>query len=290
MKILTQKESLFMSKVSKIIGFAVLSTLGVSGFSGLANAATQPSAINQSIARADSNIGIGLNYTNMNYQENIKRLPADSETGFMPGFALDGSYLGSFYGLPNLYTSATYTYNSGNIAYKGSLNNGAVYNGNDNATTNRFMGRVGMAFPVSAEVALTPYINGGFQKWNRHMTGPYGYTEDYTAGLVGVGGMAQYSPAPRLVLTAKASIDAVVGGSMTPSGLPVDYGTASFQTSGEQNLSVGADYRVYRNLDLFADAKYTHFTYTGGALAFGAKEPSSQTNLMGFTTGVKYLF
>lgn len=279
-----------MLKTSRSI--AVATAILIASASGIASAA-DANSVNGSILSADNNISAAFNDTNMNYQENITKMPADSETGFMPGFTLGTSFLGSVYGVSNLYADIHYTRDSGAIAYKGSLNTGAVYNTTDNSTTNRVVGRVGVAFPVASNVVLTPYVAGGYQEWNRNLTGQYGYSENYSSGLVGVGGLAQYSPMNHVVLTANANIEAIVGGGMTPSNVPLygnTLGTASFQTSGEENLGVSANYEFAPSWSVFAGLKYTHFTYTGGALLHGAVEPSSATNLFGVTTGIAYNF
>ena len=279
-----------MFKTSRSI--AVATAILIASVSGIASAANANS-VNGSILSADNNISAAFNDTNMNYQENITKMPADSETGFMPGFTLGTSFLGSVYGVSNLYADIHYTRDSGAIAYKGSLNTGAVYDTTDNSTTNRVVGRVGVAFPVASNVVLTPYVAGGYQEWNRNLTGQYGYSENYSSGLVGVGGLAQYSPMNRVVLTANANIEAIVGGGMTPSNVPLygnTLGTASFQTSGEENLGVSANYEFAPSWSVFAGLKYTHFTYTGGALLHGAVEPSSATNLFGVDTGIAYNF
>ena len=280
-----------MLKTSRSI--AVATAILIASASGIASAANANS-VNGSILSADNNISAAFNDTNMNYQENISTMPADSETGFMPGFTLGTSFLGSVYGVNNLYADIHYTRDSGSIAYKGSLSNGAVYDGTDNATTNRVVARVGVAFPVASSVVLTPYVAGGYQEWSRNLAGPAGYSENYTSGLVGVGGLAQYSPMNRVVLTANANIEALVGGGMTPSGVPGYpngyFGSTSFKTSGEENLGVSANYEFAPSWSVFAGLKYTHFTYTGGALLHGAAEPSSATNLFGVDTGIAYNF
>ena len=279
-----------MLKTSRSI--AVATAILIASASGIASAANANS-VNGSILSADNNISAAFNDTNMNYQENITKMPADSETGFMPGFTLGTSFLGSVYGVSNLYADIHYTRDSGAIAYKGSLSNGAVYDTTDNSTTNRVVGRVGVAFPVASNVVFTPYVAGGYQEWNRNLTGQYGYSENYSSGLVGVGGLAQYSPMNRVVLTANANIEAIVGGGMTPSNVPLygnTLGSASFQTSGEENLGVSANYEFAPSWSVFAGLKYTHFTYTGGALLHGAAEPSSATNLFGVDTGIAYNF
>jgi hypothetical protein len=280
-----------MYKTSRSI--AVATAILIAGVSGSAFASSANS-VNGSIRAADNNISAAFNDTNMNYQENISTLPADSETGFMPGFTLGTSFLGSVYGINNLYADVHYTRNSGAIAYKGSLSNGAVYNGTDNATTNRVSARFGMAFPVAHNVAVIPYVAGGYQQWSRNIAGQFGYSENYSTGLVGVGGLAQYTPMRNVVLTANANIEALVGGGMTPSGVPGVpsgyYGSTSFKTSGEQNLGVSANYEFAPSWSVFAGLKYTHFTYTGGPLNYGAKEPSSATNLFGVDTGIAYNF
>jgi len=268
---------------------AVVVALAVAGFgtANLAVASTNP------LVAANNEVGIAVTGMNTNYLENITPGPSDSETGFTAGFALKGSYLGNVAGLSNVYAQIKYGRTMGDLAYKGAVGNTPL-DGTDSMGMNRVMARLGMAFPVSSDMMVIPYLAGGYQDWNRYMEGQYGYTEDYSAGLVGAGAKFEYAMNSRLVLGADAEMFAVVDGGTTPSDVPGIpngvLGSASFMTTGEEVVGVNADYRVEGPLHVYGGLDYTHFDYSGGALNYGFEEPSSQTNQFAVDLGVAYGF
>lgn len=245
------------------------------------------------IIQANNEVGIAITGDLTNYQEHITPGPSDIESGWQPGFAVKGSYMGNPYGLSHVYANVHYARSSGDIAYLGSLSNGASYDGTDDAIFNRVMGRLGMGFQVAKAMMATPYLTGGYQSWNRKLVGPYGYTEDYHAGLIGLGAKFQYAATSRLVLGADAEWMAVIGGSMTPSDVPGygdSLGTARFGTTGEEVVGLNADYRIRGPLHLYGGLEFTHFNYTGGKLNYGASEPLSSTNQFDVDAGIAYSF
>lgn len=242
------------------------------------------------ILKANNEVGASVTGSLFNYQEDIVGIPADTESGWTPGFGLNGSYMGKLFGIHNVYAETHFGYASGNVDYMGSLSNGSVYDGNDNSTLYRVMGRLGKGVVLSNVSMLTPYITGGFQHWNRDLTGPYGYTEDYSAGLIGAGAKYQYALTSRWVVGGNANVLAVIGGKMTPSLFNGALGSAQFATSGEENVGVSTDYRISGPLHLFGGVHFTHFNYTGGPLKYGYVEPSSQTNQFNINAGVAYSF
>ncbi len=244
------------------------------------------------IIHADNEIGIAATGTLMNYQEKVPSSvgPADTESGWMPGFAINYSNMSNIAGISNIYTAINFSRSSGDIAYKGAVGytgHYRPYRGTDSATVYDVTGRVGMGFNLANNMMLTPYVVGGYQHWNRQMLGSAGYTEDYHAGLAGVGAMLQYAATPNLVITATPEFMAVVGGGMTPhiAGLT----SASFGTTGEEKIALDADYRVSGNIHLYGGLNYTHFNYTGGPINAGS-EPSSQTSLFAMQAGVAYSY
>ncbi len=250
------------------------------------------------ILSANNEIGLAATGALMNYQERLPS-PSDIESGWMPGFAAKYTLMGDYFSsLPNLYFAVNYQFNSGDIAYHGALQNGTLLEGTDSATTNWVLARLGMGLPIAQSWMFTPYIAGGYQNWNRNLQGAHGYTEKYNAGLVGVGLMLQYAPTAQLVLSANAQGLAVIGGGMTPSGTPLQdrLGTASFGTSGQERISLDADYRLNSSWHVYGGLNFTHFNYTGGALNsplaqfLDYTEPPSSTNLFGMQLGVAYGF
>lgn len=247
------------------------------------------------IVNANNEIGVAALGSLTNYQEHITPGPSDTESGMTPGVLVKGSYMGNLMGVQNVYGQLKASYTIGDIAYKGAVFNpstGATspYDATDDSTMYRIMGRMGKGFTFGNDLMATPYVAAGYQHWNRHLVGPYGYTEDYSAVLAGVGVKGQYALSNRLVLGANAEFLAVVDGKMTPNLYDGMLGTANFKTSGEEVLGLNADYRLMGHVHLFGGVSYTHYDYTGGLLNYGYYEPSSATDLFDVDAGVAYAF
>lgn len=301
--------------MKKVLMLAVVATLSVSGFSvanaadvsgpnsvissadgnnalGFDNNSASSNDISPAIMAVDNSIALGFNEDLMNYQENINPGPSDTESGWMPGFKIAGSYLGEY---SHVYVGLSYQYNKGNIHYLGaSLDTGAPVQTTDRATTQRLMAKVGYAFTPMRDVTVIPYVAGGFQNWNRNLKIAYGTEiENYNAGLVGAGALIQYQAMPRLVLSADTEILAVVGGTMHPNFSGLDFGNAKFETSGEEKIGLSANYQLTGPWSVYGGLDFTHYNYTGGILSNTdgeAYEPSSSTNQFGINAGVRYSF
>lgn len=269
----------------------ISAVLVLAGFSGAAFA-------NTAILKANNEIGIAATGTLMNYQEHITPGPSDTESGWMPGFGVKYSLMQNLMGLNNAYVAIHFNRSAGNINYRGAVQtaDGDVpVTATDKATIYNVTGRVGMGMALSNDMMVTPYVVGGYQHWNRDLIGPDGYTEDYGAGLVGLGAKFQYAPTSNLVLSATPEFMAIVGGGVK--GNVAGVGRAKFGTSGEEKLSLDADYAVAENVHIYGGLSYTHFNYTGGpAPVYGnpdiiaAQEPPSSTNHFGLQLGVAYNF
>ncbi len=252
-------------------------------------------AANSSILNANNEVGVYANGQLFNYQENITPGPSDTESGWTPGFGLKGSYMGDLLGVHNAYAALHYQYNGGTIKYMGAVASGGTispYDTVDHTNNYRLTARVGEGLSLTSRSMITPYVEGGYQHWNRSFPGVYGYAESYSAGLIGAGAKYQYAFSNRLVGQLNGSVLAVVGGGMTPTSPldGLDFGSASFGGSAEENIGASVDYRIDGPLHLFGGLSYTHYTYSGGPLAYGAREPSSQTNMMNIYGGLAYTF
>lgn len=249
------------------------------------------------IRQVDNGIGIAATGTLMNYQEHITPGPSDTESGWMPGFAVHYDVLTP----SNIYVHLGYSRSSGGIQYLGATQGGTPTQTTDDATIQRFLGKVGYSFWLAPNMAVTPYVAAGYQWWNRDLQGigaAKGYTEDYHSPLIGAGALFQYSVMPRLVLSADAEMLAVTGGGMTPHIDDGLFGSAHFGTTGEERVGLQANYRVSGPWSVFGGLSFTHFNYTGGALnaihvdggTITGREPFSATNLFGMDAGVAYHF
>ncbi len=226
----------------------------------------------------------------MNYQEHITPGPSDTESGWMPGFTLQGSYLNA--ANHGIYGDVQYGYSSGGITYHGAiLGTDKPITGTDSATIQYLMTKLGYSMDFSGN-ELIPYVAAGWQHWSRNITanGATPTDEGYESGLIGAGLLYQYACTPRLVSSVDAEFLAVVGGSMTPKVDDGALGTASFDTSGEEKISVTENYRISGPWHVFAGLQFTHFNYTGGSLRYGYYEPSSATNIFDVNTGISYSF
>ncbi len=245
------------------------------------------------ILRANNEVGIAVTGNLINYQEHVPASygPSDTESGWTPGFNLKAISMGNLGGIPNLYGQVNLTYDSGSIAYKGAVLY-RPYDDTDRSTMYRVVGRLGKGFFLSPNAMVTPYLALGYQHWNRDLVGPYGYVEDYSAFLFGIGAKGQYALTNRLVLGAHAEFLAVVNGHMTPKirGLGNILGTSQFGMSGEEDVGLNVDYRIDGPVHLFGGLNYIHYNYTGGLFNFGAFEPFSATNLFRVEAGVAYSF
>ncbi|MBU2802257.1 hypothetical protein HFV02_08295 [Acidithiobacillus caldus] len=248
-----------------------------------------------SIVATNNEAGIAVTGNLFNYQEHITPGPSDTESGWTPGFQVKASVMRDLMGLSNVYGQVKFSYNSGGIDYHGAVENlstgtATPYDTTDDSTQYRILGRLGKGFAITDNAMLTPYVAIGYQHWNRHLVGPYGYTEDYSAVLTGLGVKGQYALTQRLVLGANAEFLAVVDGQMTPNldGLPL--GTANFGTTGEERVGMDADYRLMGGLHLFGNLDYTHYDYTGGNLNYGFYEPFSASNQFAVGAGLAYSF
>jgi hypothetical protein len=241
-----------------------------------------------SIFALNNSVSIAADGTLMNYQEHINPGPSDTESGWMPGFKVAGSYMDH----QNIYLHLGYAYNSGGIHYDGAnLETHAASYTTDRATTQRLLGKIGYGFWLSPHMAITPYVAAGFQSWHRNLLITGGQEiEDYSSPLAGVGALFQYQMTPRMILSADAEVLAVTGGGMTPHITGISAPSAKFGTSGEEKLGLSANYRIDGPFSVFGGLSFTHFTYTGGAMGKYFMEPASSTNRFGVNAGVRYSF
>jgi hypothetical protein len=270
------------------------------GYSRNANAKINP------ILSANREVGLFFSETQSNYSENIKsRYGSDVEHGMMPGFGIKASDNFNIAGINNLYASISYRRTSGQTQYSdGSAYVSAGHN------SNNINAKFGKTFFVSNGMAVTPYIFGGYRSWGRVVPGGVANPEHYTNEYVGLGGMFQYAPSKKLVLSVNTGIAEVVGGHINANtqGLYRMTGGYLFPSSMSQSLAsrpyytlgVGADYRVDKHLHLFSNLQYTDFMYGGSKTQtyYGSgplkgyygtlREPSSQTSNLNAEIGVAY--
>ena len=249
-----------------------------------------PLAFANPITRDLNAVSAGVTGSNFNYSEAVPAVygASDAETGIVPGFrvGLSGTYDAPLLG--QMYTGLTYNQSGGNIGYRwGSVRT------LDSASFYNVGATVGKPYFLARDIAVMPYVNGGYHQWNRNLQGTGGYNEVYSNEYAGIGVKGFYAVNRRVVLGAHAGFDAVLGGGVD-AYLQRTRLHAGFKTSGEETLGLSINYAVRPGWGLYADAGYTHLNYTGGSIFYGGQtigfEPASQTNVVGVGLGVKAYF
>lgn len=256
--------------------FFSLVWVDVALMAGSALAAAPISGINPVIAAAETRVSLGLSVAGTQYSEGFGSL-SDQEGGVLPGFQAGVSRLGDLLGIGGIYTGVVYDFDGGGLAYHGFLQNSsgqylAPFEANDRARFNTVEVRLGKAVPLSASVDLLPFVAAGYQNWYRNVAGSY--SEFYRAALAGIGAKLDVAMGDRLVTSVRIEGLAVVDGRASASALGFSGG---FGTSGEEDVHLGADWRMGNILHLFAGLGVRHFNYGGSGLNNGFYEPSSST-------------
>ncbi len=85
-----------------------------------------------------------------------------------------------------------------------------------------FEGRLGYTFKADkvGRLLLTPFVGYGYQQWNRDITGPGGYTEDYSWQYFAGGLRAEYRPSRRFTIGMNLKLMRMINGSMDVQNYP----------------------------------------------------------------------
>jgi hypothetical protein len=234
-----------------------------------------PCCAPDAIIRSNNQISADFAATNFDYSEAI----GDKEKGWVPGLSITGSWMGTFYGV-HPYLWGRFTWLSGSTDY--SATSGPVLKNTDGADVKDEDFRIGLGFNLAKNVMLTPYVGLGWNDWNRNLSGPHGYHEEYTNGYVGGGLLLQVSPINRLVLSANglvgSTFDASMNASDTPGGFPLPpFSPFNLGSSTLYMVGGSADYAITNMVHANVGVDYTNFQYGQSQVQFGAYEPNSRT-------------
>ena len=274
----------------KKIPLAVIAIAGLAGVSGAF-------AGESDILATNNQFGIQVISTNVDYTETGNGLlgsptgTLDTETGRVPGYALSISTMQDVW-LGNDYIEAEYDHSSGNTNYVGGLIGppptpyGSV-TAISSATLINYSARYGKGFIVNDEFMLTPYAELGHHEWDRGVN----LGEVYTNNYYGLGALAQYSPASKLVLSANVLAGSTFGSNITVNGAF----SGVLGNSTLYKVGAGADYAFARNLHGNIGIDYTSFSYgISGVYPAGVNlvtwEPDSKTNYTTVKVGLGYAF
>jgi hypothetical protein len=242
---------------------------------------------NQDIKNANNAIGIQYIKTNVNYTETYNGVIADTENGYVPGFAINFSMMKDLL-FGNDYIAASYSQNKGRTNYVGSYQGG---NYGDLKTTSPailrdYSIRYGRGFEISNQTMLTPFVELGRHQWDRNL-GSYQETYSnlyYAAGLLG-----QISPAKNWVLSAFGMYGKTSNSNISVSGA-IPFPGGGLGNSDIYKLGLGVDYAFTRSFHGNINATYSSFKYGQSSIINGYLEPDSTTKYTTFGVGASYNF
>lgn len=271
-----------MIKLSILICIAALSTCAMADTTDILNTNNQ--------------IGIQALSEHVNYTEirpNGQTL--DTENGAVPAYGIHASLMQNLW-LGNDYIAMDYRHASGSTSYTGSyIGSHSGYGsltGASGATIKDFTFRAGKGIAMGGNAMLTPFLELGNHDWARQLgqnAGAYTYSETYTHNYYGIGGMAQYTPIQKWVLT----IDALIGETydsninvLSRGGFNADLGNSALYKFG-----IGADYALTRHFHANIGLDYASWNYGQSTpTQYNTFEPNSQTAITTAKIGIGYAF
>jgi hypothetical protein len=214
----------------------------------------------------------------LNYKEAVSPVP-DSQRGLLPSVALGAGFMGyaGFYGAVDGSVS------SGNDNYRGAYISApsVPITAKTHATIVTVDAKVGKGFALGESVVATPYFNFGYRYWERDLGNDQ--MEFYHHYAVLGGGMVQYSPIEKVVLSAYGAAGMTFGGVMRTGGVDYDVGSAAIYKLGAK---IG--YTFTERWELFTSLDFDHFQYVKSGVKAGIYEPSSFTNDTAIRVGIAY--
>jgi hypothetical protein len=250
----------------------------------------------QEIKSSNNQIGIQgissyVDYTETNdgrFGTTVGKL--NTETGWVPGFAVSASVMKDWL-FGNDYLQFQYSRNKGHTDYTGSRLTGGVFGSavqQNDATLTDYSLRWGKGFSVNQSSMFTPFLEVGRHEWKRAVN----QGETYTNNYYGIGALAQYSPMPRLVLSANALIGRTFSSDISVNG-PLGF-SGGLGNSNLYKVGLSADYAFTQKFRGNVGINYSAFKYgasgnypVGGTVTW---EPDSRTRYTTISAGVGYAF
>jgi opacity protein-like surface antigen len=256
---------------------------------------------NDAIERANNQVTFSVGANHLNYRE-IDTTGVtgggdlDSEKGTQAAFQFSATRQFNAFNVRDLYTQASVSYARGHTSYNGylqgydALGNFVLEPFQNNTTSstvdvNLKVGK-GFRFGPASRAQLTPYVAYGYHNWVRDMQGQYGYKETYSHHTLGGGLMGQYALTDRLVATVDGSAAALISPKMSADL----FGDFTLKAKAQEQLVLGLDYAVTRNLHVSGSYRLTHFEYGHSDVNNGMYEPDSKSTQQLFLVGLGYAF
>ncbi len=220
----------------------------------------------------------------------------DTETGSVSGFGVSAS---TMKGAGNDYFHAEFDYVNGFTNYTGAPLFGNAPFGSvvavNSATLMDLSARFGQGYALQQQFMLTPYAELGRHQWDRGVN----YGETYTHYYLGLGALAQYSPASQWVLTLNAMLARTFASYIAVNSGPGITGfSGALGNSALSRVGVAIDYAFNHQVHGTAGMDYTSFKYGMSSLYpvvinglnYLVWEPSSTTHYTTFKVGLGVAF
>jgi hypothetical protein len=239
------------------------------------------------ILTANNQIQLQAISTHVDYAEHDQFGILDSERGDVPGFGISYSAMWG----NNYYLQLQYSRNNGDTRYVGQALIGGTGYGSvvdrSGATITDYSARLGRGFVLTDRMMLTPYGELGHHRWERGVNEGETYTHDY----FGIGALAQYSPVPKLVLTANLLAGRTFNAHIDVAGSAPYAFSASLGNADLYKAGIAADYAFTQNFHGTLGLDYTSLDYGDSAVSSGGfYEPDSRTRNTSINVGIGYAF
>ena len=244
------------------------------------------------IKNSNNAIGIQAISTYVNYTETVGSTISNTEQGYVPGFALNVSFMQDWL-LGNDYLAATYSQSTGNTNYTGSYIGSSQGYGSvkttSPATLNDFSFRYGKGFALNDQFMATPFIELGSHQWDRNLRS---YQETYTNNYYGLGLLGQLAMTNAFVLSASALVGNTANSNISITGSP--YTGGALGTSTIYRLGISGNYAFTKSLHGNIGLDYTSFSYGQSTPTRVGRyvyyEPNSTTQYTTYKIGLSYNF
>lgn len=269
-------------------------TLTAAGFIAI-TLCTPAARADDALLNANNEVGIAAGAQHLSYREwNEKLYPLDGENGTLKKtYSIFASTQSTWFGITDMYASASFDYSKGHTSYVGYLVNsdtGALTPATARTPTRitDYQLRLGRAFSVNAAgtAQLIPYIDGESHAWDRYATKSDDYSEYYRNQTVGAGVLGQYSFGHGLVAGVFAQIGSTIDPSMHASNQP---GTFNLGSKLATAIGLNADYAITRRFHVDLSYRWNHFRY-GVAANGNYVEPDSESTQQRLEIGAAYSF
>lgn len=264
---------------------------------------------NSAIMAVNNSVSAAYLNSNLDYVEpsdldafNTGTTYLDFEKGSLNGLRLAASWMSPDY--RDLYVHGEWDWSEGTTNYTGFTQKivGGVTvltpaTGDSGATIQNYQLKVGKGFVTGEKWMLTPYGTFGGRHWTRVIgEGTAGdFNETYQHFYLGFGGLIQYAPSDRWVVTGDATLARTFYAWINdpPDGL----NHATLGASPLIKLGVEVDAKVNAALHLFTGFDYTYFTYGQSDVypvpnqpTLAVMEPASQTQMYNVTIGARFSY